>query len=286
MILSEKQLFCIHFLYNQPHLLAKRASSCISAYRIKTRCKTSQKGSVTLELAMILPIFFLAFVCLLYMMEVMAIRTSIRSGMQYAAKVTAEKTYFERMVSDEALEELIVHAVGNDRLDRSVVVGGNEGIHCNESRLSLLTGILNLHVSYKVRVPVPAITRLSVGMEETMTVKGWCGYERTGWELLPDETVYVTENGMVYHMDYSCNYLDLSIRSVSTESLDAIRNKNQGKYHACEFCVKNYAKDNVYITDYGDRYHHSLGCSGLKRTVYAIPLSEAVGKGVCTKCGR
>ena len=286
MILSEKQLFCIHFLYNQPHLIAKRASSCISVYRVKKWRKTGQKGSVTLETAMILPFFFLAFVCLLYMMEVMAVRTSIRSGMQYAAKVTAEKAYLQRMVSDEALEELIVQAIGNERLDRSVVVGGREGIHCNESRMSPLTGILNLHVSYKVRVPVPVITRLSVGMEESMMVKGWCGYERTGWELLSDKMVYVTENGMVYHLDSSCNFLELSIRSVSMENLGEVRNKNQGKYHACEFCVKNQAKENVYITDYGDRYHHSLGCSGLKRTVYAIPLSEAVGKGVCTKCGR
>ena len=283
--LRERRVF-IHFLYNQTFHITKRASSCISAYQLERRKKYSWKGSITIETAMVLPFFFLAFVCILYMMDVMAIRTSVRNGMQYAAKITAEEACFQRMVSEGELEELIVDAIGSERLERSVIVGGSSGIHCNGSKMSLLTGILNLKVSYSVKVPVPAVSGISVKMEESLMVKGWCGYEKTGWNLQSEETVYVTETGMVYHLDSSCNYLDLSIRSVSAESLDTIRNKNQGIYHACESCGKNPAKDSVYVTDYGDRYHHSLSCSGLKRTVYAIPLSEAVGKGVCTKCGR
>lgn len=286
MILSEKQLFCIHFLYNQPHLITKRASSCISAYQVKRQQKDCWKGSVTLEMAMVLPMFFLAVVCLLYMMEVMAIRTSIRSGMQYAAKVTTEEVYLPRMVSDRELEDLIVHAIGSERLDRSVVAGGSGGINCSGSRLSLMTGILDIHVRYRVKMPVPAISAITVEMEENLTAKGWCGYEKTGWTNSSDKTVYVTENGMVYHLDPSCNYLELSIKSVPAESLDTIRNKDQGIYHACESCATGHVEGSVYITDYGNRYHYSLGCSGLKRTVYAIPLSEAVGKGVCSKCGR
>ncbi|MCQ2507536.1 MAG: pilus assembly protein, partial [Dorea sp.] len=42
----------------------------------------------------------------------------------------------------------------------------------------------------------------------------------------------------------------------------------------------------VYVTDYGDRYHSSLSCSGLKRTVYSVPKSEAIGKGACSKCAK
>lgn len=59
-----------------------------------------------------------------------------------------------------------------------------------------------------------------------------------------------------------------------------------GIYHLCERCGWMPGNDgNCYVTDYGDRYHTSLSCSGLKRKVYTVPLSEVKGKGACSKCG-
>lgn len=284
MILSEKKLFCIHFLYNQPHLTAKRASSCISAYSVKKNLK--RKGSITIETAMILPIFFLCIVCLLYMMEVMAIRTSIRSGMQYAAKQAAEEAYLKSVVTPAKLEEGICQAIGSERLNRSIIKGGSSGISCKGSKMSVVTGILEMYVQYEIKLPVPAVSVSAVEMKESLRVKGWTGYTRTGWGNDAEDMVYITENGMVYHRSPSCNYLELSIQAVSEEKLDTLRNKDEGIYHACERCVSGKTKEEVYVTDYGDRYHNSLNCSGLKRTIHMIPVFEAVGKGVCAKCGR
>jgi len=117
-----------------------------------------------------------------------------------------------------------------------------------------------------------------------MKIKTWTGYEKSGFGTSEDETVYVTATGMVYHRDYHCTYLDLSIHMVSKEELEGLRNDSGGKYYPCEHCGGGWG--GVYITDSGDRYHGSLSCSALKRTVYAVPLSEAAGKGACSKCGQ
>ena len=44
------------------------------------------KGSVTVEAAVAVPVFFLAVVTLLYLLEMMAVHTAVRSGLQYAGK--------------------------------------------------------------------------------------------------------------------------------------------------------------------------------------------------------
>lgn len=249
-------------------------------------CLSGRKGVVTVEAALAVPLFFLAVLVLFYMLEVMSIRTTIRSGMQYAAKEAAEDIYVYPRVTPGKLEADIVASIGGERLERSIVVNGSSGIHCEKSRMSALTGILELRVTYQVRLPIPVFPAAPVNMEESMRMKGWNGYVRSGFGQEDEDTVYVTENGMVYHRDYHCNYLELSIRMVSYDEVNGLRNESHGKYHACESCVHGGAADKVYVTDYGDRYHNSLSCSGLKRTIYAVPMSEAVGKGACSKCSR
>ncbi len=159
------------------------------------------------------------------------------------------------------------------------------GIDCSRSRMSLRTGVAELSAVYQVRVPLPIFRIPLLEYEQTMRVKGWTGYERTGFGTENEETVYVTETGLVYHKDYHCTHLELSIRMVPLSDVAGLRNESGGKYHACEHCGAESA-GGVYITDTGDRYHSSLSCSGLKRTVYAVPVSEVVGKGACSRCGK
>ena len=118
-------------------------------------------------------------------------------------------------------------------------------------------------------------------------MKTWTGYVKTYEAGIGDnELVYVTETGIVYHRNYQCTYLEPSVRSVAKTQLGELRNSSGGIYHLCERCGWMPGNDgNCYVTDYGDRYHTSLSCSGLKRKVYTVPLSEVKGKGACSKCG-
>ena len=244
-----------------------------------------KKASVTVETAVAVPVFFLAVVTLLYLLEMMAVHTAVRGGLQYAGKKATKENCVTQMVMPSRLERDLVYAAGEDRLGRSIVEGGSSGIDCSDSKMSVRTGIGRLTAEYRVRIPVPLFGIAPVKCSETIKIKTWSGYEREGLADNEKDTVYVTETGLVYHRDYHCSHLDLSIQMTHRDALPGLRNENGGKYYPCEHCVKGNT-GNVYITNSGDRYHSSLTCSGLKRTIYAIPISEAAGKGACSRCGQ
>ena len=91
---------------------------------------TSRKGSITVEAAIAVPIFFLAVVCLLYLMEMMAVQTAVRSGLQYAGKRAAQEYAIKPFMQTKQLEKEVVEGIGADRLERSIVEGGSAGIDC------------------------------------------------------------------------------------------------------------------------------------------------------------
>lgn len=115
----------------------------------------------------------------------------------------------------------------------------------------------------------------------------WNGYdalESDGAFQAGEEIVYLTENGSVYHRDRGCRHLELLIQLVDRQETEALRNPSGEKYYACEKCGGK-EQGNVYITEEGNRYHASLSCSALKRTIRAVPRSETGGLPACSKCG-
>lgn len=76
----------------------------------------------------------------------------------------------------------------------------------------------------------------------------------------------------------------MNAANVPYTGLGNMRNESGGRYHACERCVIGTTMTGIYITQYGDRYHNSLNCSGLKRTIRTIKKSQTAGKRGCSKC--
>lgn len=78
----------------QNHQTTQRVSPRVSeaVFKIEKR-KKGAAGSVTVEAALAAPIFFFAIVSLFYIMEVTAVRTAVRGGMQYACREYAQKAY-------------------------------------------------------------------------------------------------------------------------------------------------------------------------------------------------
>ena len=219
--------------------------------------------------------------------ELRSIQSAVRCGLQSAGKQVAESFAEIPVLNPISLHADLVNAVGKERMDRSMIVGGSGGVSCKRSWAIPGMGVLELTAEYEVELPVPVFHIPVLHYKEKMRMKTWTGYVKTYEAGIGDnELVYVTETGIVYHRNYQCTYLEPSVRSVAKTQLGELRNSSGGIYHLCERCGWMPGNDgNCYVTDYGDRYHTSLSCSGLKRKVYTVPLSEVKGKGACSKCG-
>ena len=112
----------------------------------------------------------------------------------------------------------------------------------------------------------------------------WCGYDKGFFR--EEDYVYVTNDSEVYHVDRDCSHLRLTVTDADAGSISALRNNSGSKYKPCGICHSSLADGKLYITPEGDRYHNSITCSGLKRTVRAIRISEIGDRRPCSRCGR
>lgn len=267
-----------------PKLREERASLCTSLdYGGSKRAK----ASITVEASLAIPIFFLALICIIYLMEMLAIQISVRSGMQSALDTIVGETTTLSYVSTSEIENFIIESIGSERLDQSIIVGGSNGLDCSGSSVSFTTGLLTLHVTYEVELPIPQFGLPGLAYEEEMVAKMWTGYDSRVDELDTTETYYITDTSSVYHLSRTCTHLQLDISSANSSNLEELRNEYGGKYSACSKCVEDETglEGTVYIASTGSRYHSTLSCSGLTRVIYEVSSLEIIGMGVCSRCG-
>ena len=72
------------------------------------------------------------------MMEVMSVRTSIRSGMQSAGRCGRE-AYMKPVLIPGEIEKTVIESIGEERLEQSIIEGGSQGIRCEKSYMSPVT---------------------------------------------------------------------------------------------------------------------------------------------------
>lgn len=257
-------------------------------HKNKSKERTSSftsKGSLTVEAAMAVPIFFFAMLCMVYLLETLSIQTSMRNALYSVGKEVAQKAYGSSVLLSSDIEKKMVANLGTEALEHSIVVGGAEGLDCKKSYSNWNTGVFDLSVRYQVEIPVLLFRLPLVSYEENLRVKGWNGYGEGLYADTKEEVVYVTDYGLVYHKDKHCTYLELSVQSVPAGEVKSLRNASGGKYYPCEKCGGKAGEMGlVYITTYGTRYHSSLECNKIKRNVHEVPLDEVYGLGGCSKC--
>lgn len=257
---------------------------------------------MTLEAAFVLPFFLFAILNILFAVNIIGAQSRINAALHQVGNRMAFAGYGYRAAAGEIMPDglagialtegyaggQIVAYVGDSYLDKSCVEGGAGGLSFAGSSVMGEGDIIDLRVSYRVRPFASLMGFDGFSLSQRYYGKAWTGYDASdsvsdfGKE---DPMVYITETGTVYHLDRNCTYLNPKVEAVAVESVAGRRNVSGAKYAACGSCGAALGGKEVYITNYGSSYHRRLNCPGLKRTIYTVPLSEAGGRGRCSKCG-
>ena len=264
---------------------AQMTQSCKSQAPQKKRTwLRGLNASVTVSAALAIPLFVFAALCLVYLFEINAIGLSLQSAVNHSAKRVSENVVHHGHLNHGQLKSNIIDLVGSERIERSIIHNGSNGISVSGSRYRSDIEELEIEIEYLIRLPIQTFGLLQMEKTLEFNLKPWTGYLNPTGEAGDGEIVYITETGTVYHVNYSCTHLKLSIQFVPYSSLSGIRNESGGIYYSCNRCVFGSTMAGVYITDYGTNYHNSLSCSGLKRTVFAVQKSEVAGWRGCSRC--
>lgn len=281
---------------DSPHKVysAKRASRCISAKQLN--------GGISIETALAFPIFLFFMLNLISIINVFYAYSSVEAALHQTGRKMAVYAYALEEISDIEEEETdwrfpaafsaayvreqVREYLGEEFLDKSSIKGGIDGISFIQSEILSEDDMIDLTAVYQVQ---PAFGFMGFGEFRVINrcrMHAWTGYDNTRNSPLPQEgdpIVYITETGTVYHKDRSCTHLNLSVQIADYDTLEGRRNQYGGRYHLCELCAP-VTGGIVYITEQGNKYHTTAACSGLKRTITAISITETGGRTPCTRC--
>lgn len=217
----------------------------------------SKKGSITVETALILPIFLLAVFTLLSSVDVM--------------KMTIE----QQMQQQEILRNA---AVSVPFLE--TIVQGREGDY------------IRLDYVYAATLPIGGFGYKKLPVRQRSMVHIFNGYDDSCGDVIGEQSVhvYVTKRGSVYHKKRSCSVLQISIRQVPGNRITKERNTEGKIYRQCKNCTKGYSEAELasiplFVTNYGVKYHVRANCSELNRMVNVIRLEDVGDRRVCKICG-
>lgn len=249
-------------------------------------------ASITVETALVLPIFIFVFISLIYFSTVIQYTNCVQEGLHEAAKEMAEKSYVlssgnsnltSSKLSGVALSETYVRSYVNKYLSSVYMSPGS----ISYIRSNFSGDIIDIVAEEKIEIPYSFFNTNSLYLLERARVHAWTGYsgnENITANSSNEEIVFITDSGSVYHKNRGCYHLKVTPRPVSAEAIENERSSGGAKYYPCEYCSKNTPSSVYYVTDYGNRYHTSVNCGAITRNIQAIKLSEVGNRRPCKTC--
>lgn len=261
-----------------------KCTSVCFHFRKETSICTCQKGSYTIEAAIVVPLTAIFLTGILFFFRILQVQAVIEEGILYTGReVAAASSVVEEETALLVLSEgLLLSSLEEYPIVEAYVSGGNIGVSLLRSDFS--GEEIRIYADYYIKLPLSIFGIKGIWMSSHNVFRKWDGEnnegiaEEEGW-------VYVTETGKVYHAHTGCRVLDLSVQSISVNEIEQERGRNGQKYYACTKCIKDITLCNlVYYTDYGTLFHQNISCSALKRTITKISIEDVGNRRQCSYC--
>lgn len=290
--------------------LQARVESWIIRKKSRASCFGSSRASITVETSLAFPVFLCALCCFTVLAQMVLVETQMHYAVSQTAKVCAKQkmissvpasiqkgnsvqankgqstkeSYNEKsgIQNIKNAKSVFLSLYDGGSLCENLLQGGRGGILISSSFLA--GEEVQVSASYIMKVPVPFFQGIRFQRKTTAKRRIFSGYVKHWGDYEEDESnpiVYVAENGVVYHKDSSCSHICLKI--TGDAAIQEVLHSS--KYDACEKCIhKGQTPSALFVTAYGDCYHATLGCSGLKRTIQSVRLKDVGNLRPCSRC--
>lgn len=254
---------------------------------------TLRKGSMTVEACVVLPLVLFFLLSLCSVMEMMRLHGKIsfalwEIGNRLSVYACAEELLLEDSL---AIPDLAVsygyvnlqlqHKLSPEYLDASPLTGGAYGIQYPFCEYMGEDACVDISAVYHVSPKIGVFPGLGCILVNRYYARAWTGYDVS---QAPCHYVYVTEHGEAWHSRVNCSALVVTIHSVLLEDIDGKRNRDRHRYSLCQYCGEETPGRYCYITPYGEKYHITPYCQGLKRRVSAILWEDKGAYRACAIC--
>ena len=261
------------------------------------------RASMTVEAAIVLPLFMLASVTLLTPMRMLDCQRKLQTVVESTCEKMSLYAYMMEfkgnsdLKEDNEAEQLFTN-IGSGVWLKTKLSEYSGNTHIASVQTPDEDGNMVLEIVYKEKSPFFSEILPEITLDIAACRHSWRGirgklrkepdeYKDEIEEVLPEEMVYVGKYMGRYHRKRECHYIYNDYQAVSIEEAKNMRNKDGDKYSECATCKKHMlTKGVVYITPVGRHYHVKTDCMAMISYVRKVPLSEVEYLGPCSYCSK
>lgn len=259
------------------------------------------RGSITVEAALGLMLFFFFLLLLSVPMDLLNTQRKIQMALETTSRELSRQAFLYREL-ETAAEERSDAAEGADALTGLAAAGYLEGLirkaagagkiedlSCTATRVSSDGELIDLWAKYRLKLPFSVFVLDSIPFSARSRRRGWIGREggspgRYGDSSGAQHMVFVGRDSTRYHLSPECHYLSNQIQPAALASVQKQKSASGRHYQPCRVCGGE-AGAAVYLFPNGEVYHSRPDCPSVGYYIRRVPLSEAEYLGPCSYCG-